>query len=88
MVTVQGLPFADPSRKQHFTAATPDQTRALAWIEALVADPAGSLPTRVWADRQIRAFVPAATRSLSIGATPISRSCHLQPARRSSQYKR
>ena len=59
MVTVQGLPFAGPSRKEPFTAATPDQTRALAWIAALVADPAGSLPTTVWADRQIRAFVPA-----------------------------
>ncbi len=59
MVTVQGLPFAGPSRKEPFTAATPDQTRALAWIAALVADPAGSLPTSVWADRQIRAFVPA-----------------------------
>ena len=59
MVTVQGLPFAGPSRKEPFTAATPDQTRALAWIAALVADPAGSLPTSVWANRQIRAFVPA-----------------------------
>jgi hypothetical protein len=59
MVTVQGLPFAGPSRKEPFTAATPDQTRSLAWIAALVADPAGSLPTSVWADRQIRAFVPA-----------------------------
>jgi hypothetical protein len=59
MVTVQGLPFAGPSRKEPFTAATPDQTRALAWIAALVADPAGSLPTSVWADPQIRAFVPS-----------------------------
>jgi hypothetical protein len=59
MVTVQGLPSAGPSRKEPFTAATPDQTRGLASIAALVADPAGSLPTSVWADGQIRAFVPA-----------------------------
>jgi len=60
MVTVIGLPSPPgPAWKEHFTAATPDQTRALAWIAALVADPARSLPTSVWADRQIRAFVPA-----------------------------
>jgi hypothetical protein len=59
MVTVQGVPSADPSWKEHFTKSTPAQTRALAWIAALVADPARWLPASVWADRQIRAFVPA-----------------------------
>ena len=49
----------DPTWKLHFTKATPAQTRALASIAALVADPARWLPTSVWADRQIRAFVPA-----------------------------
>jgi hypothetical protein len=33
--------------------------RALAWIAKLVADPKRWLPASVWADRQIRAFVPA-----------------------------
>ena len=53
------MPSPDPSWKQHFTKPTPAQTRALASIEALVADPARWLPTSAWADRQIRAFVPA-----------------------------
>jgi hypothetical protein len=59
MVTVEGVPAPDPSWNEHFTKATPAQTRALAWIAALVADPARWLPTSVWADRQIRVFVPA-----------------------------
>lgn len=59
MVKVEGVPSPDPSWKEHFTKATPAQTRALAWIAALVADPARWLPTSLWADRQIRAFVPA-----------------------------
>ena len=59
MVTVDGMASPDPTWKQHFTKATPAQTRALASIAALVADPARWLPTSVWADRQIRAFVPA-----------------------------
>jgi hypothetical protein len=59
MVTVDGVASPDPSWKEHFTKATPAQTRALASIAALVADPARWLPTSVWADRQIRAFVPA-----------------------------
>ena len=33
--------------------------RDLAWIEKLVAHPDRRLPANVWADRQIRAFVPA-----------------------------
>jgi hypothetical protein len=59
MVTVDGVPSPDPSWNEHFTKATPAQTRALARIAALVADPARWLPTSVWADRQVRAFVPA-----------------------------
>lgn len=59
IVKVEGVPQADLSWKEHFTPATPAQTRALAWIAALVADPARWLRTSVWADRQIRAFVPA-----------------------------
>jgi len=58
MVTVSGVPSADPLWNEPFTKATPAQTRALARIAALVA-PARSLPTSVWADRRIRAFVPA-----------------------------
>jgi hypothetical protein len=59
MVTVAGLPSPGPSSKRRFTATTPAQTRALAWIAALVADPGRWLPASVWADRRIRAFVPA-----------------------------
>ncbi len=59
LVTVQGVPSADPSWNEHFTTATPAEMRELAWIEKLVAHPARRLPTRAWADRQIRAFVPA-----------------------------
>lgn len=59
IVTVQGLPSADSSWKEQFTKATPDQLRALAWLGALVADPARWLSTSFWADRRIRAFVPA-----------------------------
>ena len=59
MVTVNGVPSPDPSWNQTFTKATLAQTRALAWIEKLVADPARLVPTRAWAKRQIRAFVPA-----------------------------
>jgi len=61
MVTVNALPSRDidPLLREQFTKATPAQTRALGWIEKLLANPARSLPTSVWADRQIRAFVPA-----------------------------
>jgi hypothetical protein len=59
MVTLEGMPLANSSWNEHFTAATPAQTRGLAWIAALVADPARSLPKSAWADRQIRAFVPS-----------------------------
>ena len=52
LVTVRGLPSAAPT-------ATPAQMRELAWIEKLVAHPDRRLPANVWADRQIRAFVPA-----------------------------
>ncbi len=40
MVTVNGLPSSDPSWNEHFTKATPAQTRALAWIEKFVENPA------------------------------------------------
>ena len=59
LVTVDGVPSPDPSWKEHFTKATPAQTQALASIEKFVADPARWLPARAWADRRIRAFVPA-----------------------------
>ena len=61
MVTVNGLPSRDidPSLREQFTKATPTQTRALWWIEKLLADPARMLTARAWANRQIRAFVPA-----------------------------
>ena len=59
MVTVIGGPSPDPADPRDFTKATPAQMRALAWIEKLVANPARWLPTRAWANRQIRAFVPA-----------------------------
>jgi hypothetical protein len=59
MVTVSGVSSPDPSWNEHFTKPTPPQTLALAWIEALVAAPAKWLPPSVWADRQIRAFVPS-----------------------------
>jgi hypothetical protein len=59
MVTVAGVPTPDPSWTELFTKATPAQTRALAQIAALVADPAKWLPTNVWSDRQIRTFVPS-----------------------------
>jgi len=59
MVTVDGVPSPDPSWNEQFTKATPAQKRALAWIAALVAHPAGWLSKSLWADRRIRAFVPA-----------------------------
>jgi hypothetical protein len=59
LVTVQGVPSPDPKWNQRFTDPTPAQTQALASIETLVADPARWLPARAWADRRIRAFVPA-----------------------------
>jgi hypothetical protein len=59
MVKVVGVASPDPSWNEPFTNATAAETRALAWIAALVAHPARSLPTTVWADRRIRPFVPA-----------------------------
>ena len=53
LVTVEGMPFG------HYAKATPAQLRALTWIERLTAHPERSLPSSVWADRQIRPFVPA-----------------------------
>ena len=55
MVTVQG----SSGSGQTSPDPTPAQTNALAWIAALVAHPARWLPASAWADRQIRAFVPA-----------------------------
>ena len=83
IVTVDGMASPDPTWKLHFTKATPAQTRALASIAALVADPARWLPTSVWADSQSGRSFRLATWSLSIEAIPISRSCHLQPPKRS-----
>jgi hypothetical protein len=42
-----------------FTAATPEQERALLRLDALLGDPAASLPASVWQDREIRAYVPS-----------------------------
>jgi len=59
LVTVNGVPSPDPSWNQHFTNPTPAQTQALASIEKFVADPTSWLPASAWANRRIRAFVPA-----------------------------
>ena len=55
LVTVSTVSRAGPSWRE----ATPSQTRALASIENLVANPASWLPASAWANRRIRAFVPA-----------------------------
>jgi hypothetical protein len=57
MVTVAG--YTEASWNAHLTKATPAQARRLARIEALFADPAASLPSAAWADRQVRAFLPS-----------------------------
>jgi hypothetical protein len=59
MVRVNGQPSPDPSWNLPFTKATTAQIDAAAWIEKLLANPARLLPTGAWANRQIRAFVPA-----------------------------
>ncbi len=59
VVTVNGVPSPDPTWNQHFSNPTPAQTQALASIEKFVADPTSWLPTSAWANRRIRAFVPA-----------------------------
>ena len=56
IVSVQGVSLA---AQPHFRWATAAQRHALAWIAGFVADPAKWIPTSAWADRQIRAFVPA-----------------------------
>jgi hypothetical protein len=55
LVTVSTVSRADPSWEE----ATPAQTRALASIENLVANPASWLPASAWADPRVQAFVPA-----------------------------
>jgi hypothetical protein len=42
-----------------FTAATPEQDRALLRLDALLGDPGASLPASAWHDRPIRAYVPS-----------------------------
>ena len=59
LVTVSGVPSPDPSWNQHFTNPTPAETEALASIEQFVADPGTWLPASAWANRRVRAFVPA-----------------------------
>ena len=59
LVSVSGVPSPDPSWKQHFAKPTTAQRRALASIENFVADPTHWLPASAWADRRIRAVVPA-----------------------------
>jgi hypothetical protein len=41
------------------TIATPEQTRALERVDALLTDPASWLPTSAWDDQEIRAYVPS-----------------------------
>jgi hypothetical protein len=41
------------------TPATPEQERALERLDALLTDPAASLPASAWQDREIRAYVPS-----------------------------
>jgi hypothetical protein len=41
-------------------AATPEQERALLRLDALLGDPAASLPASAWQEREIRAYVPSA----------------------------
>jgi hypothetical protein len=57
MVSVVTLTTLEPSWK--YTKPAPAQARGLAQIDALLADPAASLPTTAWADREVRAFVPS-----------------------------
>ena len=59
MVTVSGVPSPYQSGNQDYTEATLAQRNALADIGRFVANPGRWLPPRVWANRQIRAFVPA-----------------------------
>jgi hypothetical protein len=59
LVTINGVPSPDPTWNQHFTNPTPAQTQALASIEQFVANPGRWLPARAWANRRVRAFVPA-----------------------------
>ena len=60
MVTLSAWSSGVVSGHEPLAKATPAQARGLAQIAALLADPAASsLPTTAWADREIRAFVPA-----------------------------
>ena len=59
IVTVALTPYVDPSSSERMPKATPAQVRAVAQMTALFADPARSLPATAWADRKVRAFVPA-----------------------------
>jgi len=60
MVTLAASRFGFSAAHEHPTKATPAQARGLAQIKALLADTAAwSLPTMAWADREVRAFVPA-----------------------------
>jgi hypothetical protein len=59
LVTVDGVDSPDPSWNERFTKVTAAQTSALWQIKEFVAHPARWLPAGAWADRRIRAFVPA-----------------------------
>jgi hypothetical protein len=52
-------PFPGDLRNYRFRAATPEQDRALLRLDALLGDPAASLPASAWHDRRIRAYVPS-----------------------------
>jgi len=59
LVTVDGVDSPDPSWNERFAKVTAAQTSALWQNKEFVAHPARWLPARAWADRRIRAFVPA-----------------------------
>ncbi len=46
-----------PSWRSDVTTETPAQARAIVRLNALLSDPAAWLPTKAWADREIRAYV-------------------------------
>ena len=58
LVTVRWTyPF--PGNNIARTAATPEQVRGLLRLDALLGDPAASLPASAWQRREIRAYVPS-----------------------------
>ena len=58
-VSIETVPFTDPSWDVHFTDETPAQARALAQLKAMIGDLTDRLPATAWAGRRIRSFVPS-----------------------------